>query len=95
MPGQVAEDVKTERLARLQALLESQQQAFNTAQTGKVLPVLFEKSGRNTGQLIGRSPYLQSVHVEAPDRLLGQIVQVEIKSAARNSLAGARVLEPA
>ncbi|MDB5466558.1 MAG: 2-methylthioadenine synthetase, partial [Phenylobacterium sp.] len=88
MPGQVAEEVKDERLARLNALLEDQQRAFNAAQVGRTLPVLFERRGRHPGQLIGRSPYLQSVHVSAPDRLIGQIVPVRIEDAARMSLAG-------
>jgi tRNA-2-methylthio-N6-dimethylallyladenosine synthase len=95
MQGQVAEAVKDERLARLQGLLDEQQVAFNAAQQGKTLPVLFEKAGRHPGQLIGRSPYLQAVHTHAPDRLLGQIVPVKIESAARNSLAGALEMEPA
>ena len=95
MPGQVAEPMKTERLARLQALIDEQQSGFNAAQTGRTLAVLFERIGRNPGQLIGRSPYLQSVHVSAPERLLGQIVPVTISAAARGSLAGALVLEPA
>jgi tRNA-2-methylthio-N6-dimethylallyladenosine synthase len=95
MPGQVADEVKEERLARLQALLDAQQRAFNAAQTGKTLPVLFEKPGRHTGQLVGKSPYLQAVHVTAPDRMLGQIVPVKVESAARNSLAGVLQLEPA
>jgi tRNA-2-methylthio-N6-dimethylallyladenosine synthase len=97
MPGQVAEAVKDERLARLQALLEKQQQAFNTAQVGRTFSVLFEKAGRHEGQLVGRSPYLQAVHVTAPDRMLGQIVPVKVASAGRNSLAGelAAQLEPA
>ncbi|RAK59507.1 tRNA (N6-isopentenyl adenosine(37)-C2)-methylthiotransferase MiaB [Phenylobacterium hankyongense] len=88
MPGQVAEAVKDERLARLNALLEDQQRAFNASQVGRTLPVLFERRGRHPGQLIGRSPYLQSVHVSAPDRLIGQIVPVRIEDAARMSLAG-------
>jgi tRNA-2-methylthio-N6-dimethylallyladenosine synthase len=88
MPGQVAEEVMDERLARLNALLEDQQRAFNAAQVGRTLPVLFERRGRHPGQLIGRSPYLQSVHVSAPDRLIGQIVPVRIEDAARMSLAG-------
>ncbi|MDB5449021.1 MAG: tRNA ((37)-C2)-methylthiotransferase MiaB, partial [Phenylobacterium sp.] len=88
MPGQVDEAVKAERLARLNALLEDQQRAFNAAQVGRTLPVLFERRGRHPGQLIGRSPYLQSVHVSAPDRLIGQIVPVRIEDAARMSLAG-------
>jgi tRNA-2-methylthio-N6-dimethylallyladenosine synthase len=95
MPGQVAEEVKEERLHRLQALLEAQQLAFNEAQAGKTLPVLFEKTGRHDGQLLGRSPYLQAVHATAPDRLIGQIVPVRVTSAARNSLAGALEMEPA
>jgi len=93
LPGQVAEAVKDERLARLNALLETQQSAFNARQVGRVLPVLFEKPGRHPGQIIGRSPYLQSVHVTAPDRLIGEIVPVRIASAARNSLAGILDLE--
>jgi len=92
MPAQVADAVKDERLARLQALLDAQQRAFNAAQAGRTLPVLFEKPGRHAGQLIGRSPYLQAVHAAAPDRLIGQIVPVTIEDASRNSLAG--VLTP-
>jgi tRNA-2-methylthio-N6-dimethylallyladenosine synthase len=95
LPGQVPEAVKDERLARLNALLETQQTAFNARQTGRVLPVLFEKIGRRPGQLIGRSPYLQSVHAHAPDRLIGQIVPVLIESAGRNSLAGVLEMETA
>ena len=95
MPGQVAEEVKDERLARLNTLLEEQQVAFNARQVGRLLPVLFEKLGRHPGQIIGRSPYLQAVHATAPDRLIGQIVPVRIESSARNSLAGALDLETA
>jgi tRNA-2-methylthio-N6-dimethylallyladenosine synthase len=95
MPGQVADAVKDERLARLQALLDAQQRAFNAAQTGRTLPVLLEKPGRHAGQLVGRSPYLQAVHVTAPDRLLGQIVPVTVESAGKGSLAGALVMETA
>jgi tRNA-2-methylthio-N6-dimethylallyladenosine synthase len=91
MPGQVAEAVKAERLARLQALLDAQQQAFNQAQVGQVLPVLFEKTGRQEGQIGGRSPYLQAVHCEGEATLIGQIAPVRIVSAGRGSLAGARI----
>jgi len=91
MPGQVAEEVKAERLARLLALLDAQQEAFNQAQVGRVLPVLFEKTGRQEGQIGGRSPYLQAVHCEDSENLIGQIEPVRIVSAARGSLAGARV----
>ncbi len=88
MPGQVAEAVKDERLARLNALLDEQARAFNAAQVGKTLPVLFERKGRHPGQLVGRSPYLQAVHALAPDRMIGQIVPVRIEEAARMSLGG-------
>jgi len=99
MPGQIAEELKDERLARLNALLDQQQKAFNAAQAGKVLPVLFERAGRHPGQLSGRSPYLQAVHCDGPESLIGQIAKVRIDSAAKMSLAGtladAGMLEPA
>ncbi len=97
MPGQVAEVVKDERLARLNVLLDEQARAFNAAQVGRTLPVLFERKGRHPGQLVGRSPYLQAVHALAPDRMIGQIVPVRIEEAARMSLSGvlAQELEPA
>jgi tRNA-2-methylthio-N6-dimethylallyladenosine synthase len=88
MTKQVAEAEKEDRLARLQALTEAQRQAFNKAQTGRVLPVLFEKKGRHEGQLVGRSPYLQSVHAPAPDSMLGSIVPVRISGVTPNALAG-------
>jgi tRNA-2-methylthio-N6-dimethylallyladenosine synthase len=88
LPGQVDEDVKSDRLARLQALLNSQQEAFNASMTGRTLPVLFERRGRKPGQLGGRSPYLQAVHCDGPESLIGQIAEVEILSASKNALAG-------
>jgi tRNA-2-methylthio-N6-dimethylallyladenosine synthase len=95
MPGQVAEEVKADRLARLQALLDEQQRAFNASMKGRTLPVLFERPGRNPGQVLGRSPYLQAVHAEGTQQLIGQIVPVRITDAARNSLAAAVALEAA
>ena len=92
MPGQVDEAVKAERLERLNQLLDEQQRAFNASQVGKVLPVLFEKVGRHPGQIVGRSPYLQAVHAEGGEHLIGKIVPVHIESAAKMSLAGR--LEP-
>jgi tRNA-2-methylthio-N6-dimethylallyladenosine synthase len=98
-PGQVAEAVKDERLARLNALLEEQQRAFNASIVGRTVDVLIERRGRNAGQIHGRSPYLQSVHLDGPDSLVGQIVPVRIAAAARNSLSGvlstSAILEPA
>ena len=85
---QVPEQVKSERLARLQALLSEQQAEFNSACVGRTLDVLLEKPGRNPGQLIGRSPYLQSVFLEAGDRQIGETVRVEITETGPNSLTG-------
>jgi tRNA-2-methylthio-N6-dimethylallyladenosine synthase len=85
---QIPEPVKAERLAVLQALLHDQQRAFNEASVGSVLPVLFEKPGRHEGQLVGRSPYLQSVHADAGADRIGEIVPVTIRAARPNSLAG-------
>jgi tRNA-2-methylthio-N6-dimethylallyladenosine synthase len=88
MDGQLPEAVKVERLARLKALLDEQQSSFNAECVGRVLPVLFERRGRREGQLIGRSPYLQSVHAEAAPGLMGRIIPVEIAQAGPNSLSG-------
>ncbi len=88
MPGQVPEPVKTERLATLQKLLEAQTRAFGAATVGRRLPVLMERRGRQPGQLIGRSPYLQSVWAEAPEAALGQIVEMDILEVRPNSLSG-------
>jgi tRNA-2-methylthio-N6-dimethylallyladenosine synthase len=89
----VDEAIKDERLARLNALVEFQQKAFNASQEGRILPVLFEKPGRHPGQLSGRSPYLQAVHCDGPAELIGRIVPVRIDAAARMSLAGTLVAE--
>lgn len=88
MAAQVPDAAARERLHALQALLLEQQVAFNASQAGKTLPVLFEKKGRHGAQAIGRSPYLQSVHVEDADHLIGQIVPVEIERGQQNSLSG-------
>ncbi|MBX6321850.1 MAG: tRNA (N6-isopentenyl adenosine(37)-C2)-methylthiotransferase MiaB [Rhodospirillaceae bacterium] len=88
LPNQVPEAVKDERLARLQALLRRQQRDFNRRAVGRRLDVLLDRRGRHDGQLVGRSPYLQAVHVEAPDDLMGAIVAVDIRSATLNSLGG-------
>jgi tRNA-2-methylthio-N6-dimethylallyladenosine synthase len=95
MPGQIDEAVKDERLARLNALLEDQQKAFNALQVGKTLPVLVERLGRHEGQLSGRSPYLQAVHMDGAADLVGQIVPVRIDASARMSLSGQIPLETA
>jgi tRNA-2-methylthio-N6-dimethylallyladenosine synthase len=86
---QIPEDVKDARLQALQALLLSQQNAFNASCNGKTFSVLFEKPGRHEGQAIGRSPYLQSVYVEDAAHLIGQIRDVRIEAVGPNSLKGA------
>ncbi|MEO0545614.1 MAG: tRNA (N6-isopentenyl adenosine(37)-C2)-methylthiotransferase MiaB [Pseudomonadota bacterium] len=86
MDGQVPEAVKSERLARLQALLNEQQIAFNEDCMGKTINVLLEKQGRVEGQLIGRSPWLQSVIVGSHIGRIGDIVPVRVTEANPNSL---------
>ena len=88
MFGQVDEAVKDERLQRLQALLREQQERFNRSKVGQTLPILVTGRGRNPGQAHGRSPYLQAVHFDAGEDLIGQIVDVKIVGASLNSLSG-------
>jgi len=88
LDGQVPDSVKKERLAVLQALLEESRHVFDQATVGRRLPVLFEGKGRKPGQITGRSPYLQAVHVEGPDALIGHIAEVDISAAGPNSLTG-------
>ncbi len=85
---QVPEEVKAERLKRLNALLAQQQTHFNLSKVGSVQPVLFVKHGTKPGQLIGKSPFLQSVVVSAPDSLIGRIADVRIEAAYAASLHG-------
>ena len=87
-PKQIPENVKAERLVRLQNLLTSQQVAFNQACVGLTLPVLIEKPGRQDGQMIGRSPYLQSVHLDIGNDTVGHIVSAKIIAVGPNSLSG-------
>ncbi len=94
MEGQVGEAVKASRLAELQALLEQQRQAFNQASIGRRFDVLFEKPGRRDGQVIGRSPYMQSVFAEGPLAVVGAMAEVEIVAAGPYSLQG-RIVSPA
>jgi len=88
MPRQVDEDVKSERLKRLQDLLYKQQHEFNQSLIGKTLPVLVEGTGREDDQLFGRSPYLQGTHFDGDESLIGTIVPVRITGSGRNSLTG-------
>jgi tRNA-2-methylthio-N6-dimethylallyladenosine synthase len=92
--SQVPDDVKNDRLARLQDVLAKQQLAFNLACIGRTFPVLLDKPGRYPGQLVGRSPYLQGVHVAGPEHLIGTIGDVAIDAVHANSLSG-RLVESA
>src|SRR5262249_21060352 len=85
---QLPEQVKRDRLARLQEVIDRHQTAFNSSCAGAVMPVLLERPGRRRGQLGGRSPYMQAVHVEAAPSWCGHVLQVEIYAAGPNSLAG-------
>ncbi|WP_395458899.1 tRNA (N6-isopentenyl adenosine(37)-C2)-methylthiotransferase MiaB [Azospirillum melinis] len=86
--AQLPEEVKEARLEALRQLLDAQQIAFNHGFVGRSVPVLFDRIGRRDGQLLGRSPWMQSVHAEADERLLGRIVEVRVDAARANSLAG-------
>jgi tRNA-2-methylthio-N6-dimethylallyladenosine synthase len=83
---QVPEPVKDARLQALQALLREQQADFNRGTENLVLPVLLTGAGRKPGQLSGRSPYLQPVHLEGPESLIGQVCPVRILAGNPNSL---------
>ena len=88
MPDQIPESVKTERLAALNELITAQMRGFGKSCVGRTLDVLLEKPGRMPGQLGGRSPYLQAVHLEAPERLIGTVQPVLIVAAGNNSIEG-------
>ena len=88
MRHQVGEDVKSARLLELQTLLNEQQAAYNAATVGLVLPVLFDRPGRQPGQWVGRTPFMQAVHVVAPGSLEGALVDIRIDTAGPNSLSG-------
>jgi tRNA-2-methylthio-N6-dimethylallyladenosine synthase len=88
MDNQVPEAIKVERLARLNAAIAAGTQRFAASCVGRVLRVLIDKPGRNPGQVGGRSPFLQAVHMDGPPRLIGQVVPVEIVGMGNNSLRG-------
>jgi tRNA-2-methylthio-N6-dimethylallyladenosine synthase len=88
MADQIAPEVMDERLQRLQAVINAQQIAFNARHVGTTTEILLERKGRLPGQLIGKTPWLQSVHVTAPDATVGDMIDVDIESTGPNSLAG-------
>ncbi|MEQ7874674.1 tRNA (N6-isopentenyl adenosine(37)-C2)-methylthiotransferase MiaB [Sphingomonas sp. ASV193] len=87
MDGQVAPEVMDERLQRLQAVIAAQSLAFNRATVGKTVPVLIDRKGRKDGQMIGKSPWLQSVFAETGAGI-GEMVTVRVEQALPNSLGG-------
>ncbi len=93
MRRQVKDQVKGERLAELQALLSAQAEGFNRATVGRRLPVLLERPGRHPGQLVGRTPYLQAMHVRAPEARIGDLIEVEVTACHAHSLTGAPIVE--
>ncbi len=88
MADQVATEVMDNRLQRLQSLINTQQLAFNAATVGKETDILLERKGKFDGQLIGKTPWLQSAHVFVGEEKIGDMIRVRIESAGGNSLAG-------
>jgi tRNA-2-methylthio-N6-dimethylallyladenosine synthase len=86
--NQIPEEIKDDRLQRLQALLRDQQLKFNQSKVGQKLTILLEKEGKYPGQLIGKSEYLQSVVIDSANQAIGNLVEVEITQANQNSLLG-------
>ncbi len=84
----VSDAVASERLVRLQNLLNEQQLAFNQKSVGLAMPVLFDRKGKRAGQLVGRSPFSQSVFVEGNERLMNSVVDVRITAGYDKSLTG-------
>jgi tRNA-2-methylthio-N6-dimethylallyladenosine synthase len=93
MEGQIAPEVMDERLQRLQSALQRESLAFNQASVGRRCKVLVERRGRQPGQWLGKSPWLQSVHFEG-EAAIGSLVEVVLTEAGPNSLH-ARLVEPA
>jgi tRNA-2-methylthio-N6-dimethylallyladenosine synthase len=88
MEDQIAPEVMDDRLQRLQARIAQHQLAFNRATVGREIQVLVERPGRHPGQMIGRSPWLQSVHVES-GAAPGTMLDVTLTAAGPNSMTGA------
>ena len=93
LADQVPEAVKLDRLLRLQTAIDRNQAAFNAKCLGARMPVLLEKPGRHPGQLVGRSPYMQPVHVMADGSMIGETAMVTITDLSPNSLEGTLVPE--
>ena len=88
LQGQVPEEIKTERLAELQGILNEQQLNFNRKFIGQKFDILLERNGKKDNQLVGKSPYMQAVHVISKDHKIGDIIKTHILDADKNSLEG-------
>ena len=88
MADQIPPEIMDERLQRLQAALNADQHAFNRASVGRRCDILLERKGRKPGQLVGKSPWLQSVHVDVDGAAIGDLLTVDLVDAGPNSLAG-------
>jgi tRNA-2-methylthio-N6-dimethylallyladenosine synthase len=88
MDDQVPPAEKSDRLQRLQAAITRHQRGFNAGFAGRTIDVLLEKPGKLPGQIVGRSPYLQAVHVMAPVSLIGSVKRVTVTEIGSNSLFG-------
>ncbi|MDT3685028.1 MAG: tRNA (N6-isopentenyl adenosine(37)-C2)-methylthiotransferase MiaB [Pseudorhodoplanes sp.] len=88
MSERIPDEVMSEQLQELQALIEQQLATFNAGSIGRTFDVLFEKTGRHPGQIVGRSPYLQPVHVTGASELIGRLARVAITSVTAYSLHG-------
>lgn len=88
LSSQIEDKIKEERLHRLQDSLRRQQLHFNQRMVGRTIPVLLERKGKYDAQLIGKSPWLQSVVVDGTGLQIGQMIEAKIEAAHPNSLAG-------
>jgi tRNA-2-methylthio-N6-dimethylallyladenosine synthase len=95
MDDQIAPEIMDERLQELQALLGEQQFAFNRSTIGKSCDILLERTGKFEGQLIGKSPWLQSTHVDIPSLKLGDMINVKINEAGYSSITGEVIMQAA
>ena len=86
MRGQVSEQIKIERLSELQDILNHQQLEYNRSYIGKSFEVLFERSGRKANQLVGKSPYMQAVHLTEDKYKIGDLIDTKVITADKNSL---------
>lgn len=88
MAERIAPEIMDERLQRLQALLGAQQLAFNRAVIGRQCEILLERKGKYPGQLIGKSPWLQSAHIDALGINIGDMLRIDITQAGHSSITG-------